>query len=47
MSLCNMTFRTFSLTPMHEFASNFMWMFLLWSPTMYDKTLSLPLFFME
>ena len=33
-----MTFLT-SLQPLHGFASNFMWMFLRWAPTEFDKIL--------
>ena len=36
-----------SLKPLHGFASNFVWMFLGWTPTKFVKTGVLPLFFME
>ena len=36
-----------SLKPLHGFASNFVWMFLGWAPTKFDKIGVLPLFFME
>ena len=36
-----------SLEPMHGFASNFVWMFLGWTPTKFVKIGVLPLFFME
>ena len=46
MSLCNITFFT-SLEPLHEFASDFVRMFLGWTSTKFDKIRVLPLFFME
>ena len=36
-----------SLKPLHRFASNFVWMFLWWTPTKFVKIGVLPLFFME
>ena len=36
-----------SLKPLHGFASNFVWMFLGWTPTQFVKIGVLPLFFME
>ena len=33
MSLCNIPFFISSLEPLHGFASNFVWMFLGWTPT--------------
>ena len=36
-----------SLEPLHGFASNFVWMFLRWTPTKFVKIGVLPLFFME
>ena len=36
-----------SLKPLHGFASNFVWMFLGWTPTKVVKIGELPLFFME
>ena len=45
MSLCVIPF--FSLKPLHGFASNFVWMFLGWTPTKFVKMGVLPLFFME
>ena len=36
-----------SLKPLHRFASNFVWMFLGWTPTKFVKIGVLPLFFME
>ena len=36
-----------SLEPLHGFASNFVWMFLWWTPTKFVKIGVLPLFFME
>ena len=36
-----------SLKPLHGFASNFVWMFLGWTPTKFAKIGVLPLFFME
>ena len=46
MSLCNIPFLTSSLEPLHRFASNFVWMFLGWTPK-FVKIGVLPLFFME
>ena len=40
-------FSTSSLEPLHGFASNFVWMFLGWTPTKFVKIGVLPLFFME
>ena len=40
-------FSTSSLEPLHGFASNFVWMFLEWTPTKFVKIGVLPLFFME
>ena len=37
MSLCNIPFYISSLEPLHGFASNFMWMFLGWTPTKFVK----------
>ena len=47
MSLCNISLLTSSLEPLHGFASNFVWMFLGWTPTKFVKIGVLPLFFME
>ena len=33
--------------PLHDFGSNFVWMFLGWTPTKFVKTRVLPLFSME
>ena len=41
------SFSTSSLKPLHGFASNFVWMFLGWTPTKFGKIRVLPLFFME
>ena len=41
------SFSTSSLKPLHGFASNFVWMFLGWTPTKIVKIGVLPLFFME
>ena len=41
------SFSTSPLKPLHGFASNFVWMFLGWTPTTFDKIGVLPLFFME
>ena len=46
MSLCTIPFLT-SLEPLYEFASNFVWMFLGWTPTKFVEIGELPLFFME
>ena len=40
-------FSTSSLKLLHGFASNFVWMFLGWTPTNFVKIRVLPLFFME
>ena len=37
MSLCNIPFVTSCLKPKHRFALNFVWMFLWWAPTKFDK----------
>ena len=37
MSLSNSTFLTSSHKPMHRFASNSMWIFLRWTPTLFVK----------
>ena len=47
MSLCNIPLLTSSLEPLQGFASNFVWMFLGWTPTKFVKIGVLPLFFME
>ena len=47
MSLRNIPFLTSSLDPLHGFTSNFVWMFLGWTPTQFVKIEVLPLFFME
>ena len=47
MSLGNISLLTSSLEPLHGFASNFVWMFLRWTPTKFVKIGVLPLFFME
>ena len=47
MSLCNIPLLTSSLEPLQGFASNFVWMFLEWTPTKLLKIGVLPLFFME
>ena len=47
MSLCIISLLTSSLEPLHGFASNFVWMFLRWTPTKFVKIGVLPLFFME
>ena len=41
------SFSTSSLKPLHGFASNFVWMFLWWTPTKFVKIGVLPLFFMD
>ena len=41
------SFSTSSLKPLHGFASNFVWIFLRWTPTKFVKIGVLPLFFME
>ena len=43
LSLCNIS----SLELLYRFASNFVWMFLGWTPTKFVKSGVLPLFFME
>ena len=40
-------FSTSSLEPLHGFASNFVWMFLGWTPTKFVKIGVLPLFSMK
>ena len=47
MSLCNIPLLTSTLEPLHGFASNFVWMFLGWTPTKFVKIGMLPIFFME
>ena len=47
MSLCNIPFSTSFPETLHGFASNFVWMFLWWSPTKFLKIGVLPVFFME
>ena len=47
MSLCNIPLLTSSIEPLHGFASNFVWMYLGWTPTKFVKIRVLPLFFME
>ena len=47
MSLCNIALLTSSLEPLHGSASNFVWMFLGWTPTKFVKIGVLPLFLME
>ena len=47
MSLCNIPLLTSSLELLQGFASNFVWMFLGWTPTKFVKIGVLPLFFME
>ena len=42
-----LNFSTSPLKPQHGFTSNFVWMFLGWTPTMVVKIGVLPLFFME
>ena len=42
-----LSFSTSFLKPLHGFASNFVWMFLGWTPTKFVKIGVLPLFFME
>ena len=41
------SFSTSYLKPLHGFVSNFVWVFLGWSPTKFVKIVVLPLFFME
>ena len=41
------SFSTSSLKPLHGFASNFVWMFLGWTPSEFVKIGVLPLFSME
>ena len=47
MSLCNISLLTSSLEPLHGFASNFVWMFIGWTPTKFVQIWVLPLFFMD
>ena len=47
ISLCNIPFLTSFLEPLHGFASNFVWMFLWWTPTKFLKIGVLPVFSME
>ena len=47
MSLCNIPLLTSSLELLHGFTSNFVCMFLGWTPTKYVNIGVLPLFFME
>ena len=47
MSLCNIPCLTSSLEMLQGFASNFVWMFLGWTPTKFVKIGGLHLFFME
>ena len=47
MSPGNIPFLTSSLEPLHWFTSNFVWMFLRWTPTKFVKIGVLLLFFME
>ena len=47
MSLCIIPLLTSSLEPLHTFASNFVRMFLGWTPTNCVKIGVLPLFFIE
>ena len=47
MSLRNIPLLTSSIEQLHGFASNFVWMFLGWTPTKFVKIGVLPLFFME
>ena len=47
MSLCNIPLLTSSIELLHGFASNFVWMFLRWTPTKFVKIGVLPLFVME
>ena len=42
-----MPFLTSFLEPLHRFASNFVWMLLVWIPTKFVKIGALPLFCME
>ena len=44
MSLCNIPLLTSSIELLHGFASNFVWMFLGWTPTKFVKIGVLPLF---
>ena len=46
MSLFDIPFLTSSLELLHGFASNFVWIFLGWTPTNFVKIGVLPLFFM-
>ena len=47
MSLCNISFLTSFLEPLHGFDSNFVWIFLGWIPTKFVKIGVLNLFFMQ
>ena len=47
MSRFNIPCLTSSLEPLQGFASNFVWMFLGWTPTKFVKNGGLPLFFMK
>ena len=47
MSLCNFSLLTSFLELLHGFASNFVWMFLGWTPTKFVKIGVLPLLFIE
>ena len=46
MLLCDIPLLT-SLESLHGFTSNFVWMFLGWTPTKFVKIGVLPIFFME
>ena len=45
MSICNIPFLTSFLEPLHRFDSDFVWMFIGWTPTKFVKIGVLPLFF--
>ena len=47
MSLCNIPYVTSALKLKHRFASNFVWMFLGWTPTQFAESRVLSLFKME
>ena len=47
MSLCNIPFLTSFLKLLHRFSSNFVSMFLVWTPTKFVEIGVLPLCFME
>ena len=47
MSLCNIPSLTSPLEPLHVFASNFVWMFLGWTPDKFVKVGMLLLFIMK